>query len=383
MLHTSFIELNKQALNSNIRYLKSLAKKDTRYSMVIKANAYGHGIEDILPLIEECGVDHFSVFSVSEAMRAQKVKRKNCDLMIMGWLDKDQMEWAIENKVSFFVFTLERMRAACEVAERMKMPARIHIELETGMHRTGFYRDELKEVVQIIKENRECFEVKGVCTHYAGAEDLANYDRIKRQIRNFNDSCSWIREQGIHPEYRHSACSAALLNYPETAMDLIRIGISSYGFWPNTETKMLNLEDQDDSGDPLEQVLSWKSVVMSIKEVAKNEYVSYGKSFLTNRTTYIATVPVGYGYGFSRRLSNNGHVLIQGKRVPVMGAVNMNMMVVDVIDLDSVELGDEVVLIGKQGDLSISVSSFSNMNNSMNYELLSRLPQHIPRKVVK
>lgn len=383
MLHTSYIELNKKALNNNIRYLKSLAKKDTRYSMVIKANAYGHGIEDILPLVEECGVDHFSVFSVAEAMRAQKVKRKNCDLMIMGWLDKDQMEWAVENEVSFFVFTLERMRAACEVAERMKKPANIHIELETGMHRTGFYRDELKEVVKIIKDNRKCFEVKGVCTHFAGAEEMANYDRIKIQIQNFNEGCTWINEQGIYPDYRHCACSAALLNFPETAMDLIRIGISSYGFWPNTETKMLNLKDLDHQEDPLERVLSWKSVVMNVKEVAENEYISYGKSYLTNRPTRIATVPVGYAYGFSRTLSNNGHVLIHGKRMPVVGAVNMNMMVVDVTDLDTVEVDDEVVLIGKQGEHTITIDSFSDMNNSMNYELLTRLPNHIPRKVAK
>lgn len=383
MLHTSFIELNKKALNNNIRYLKSLAKKDTRYSMVIKANAYGHGIEDLLPLIEECGVDHFSVFSVAEAMRTQKIKRKDCDLMIMGWLEKGQMEWAIENNVSFFVFTLERMQAARELAGRMKKAARIHIELETGMHRTGFSREELKEVVQIIRYNQKCFDVKGVCTHFAGAEEMANCDRIKKQIQNFNEGCNWINEQGIHPEYRHSACSAALLNFPETAMDLIRIGISSYGFWPNTETRMLNLKDQDNTVDPLERVLSWKSTVMSVKEVAENEYVSYGKSYLTNRPTKIVTIPVGYGYGFSRTLSNNGHVLIHGKLVPVVGAVNMNMVVVDVTDLDSIEVGDEVVLIGKQGEHTITVDSFSDMNNSMNYELLTRLPDHIPKKAME
>ena len=383
MLHTSYIELSKKALNNNICYLKSLTKKNTRFSMVIKANAYGHGIEVILPLIEGCGVDHFSVFSVAEAMRAHSVMGKKCELMIMGWLDKDQMEWAIENEVSFFVFTLERLHTACEVAGKMKKPARIHIELETGMHRTGFYREELHEVVQFIKANEDCFDVNGVCTHFAGSEDLANFDRIKSQIKDFNESCSWLRKQGIQPDYRHSASSAALFNFPDTATCLVRIGISSYGFWPNAETRMLNLKDLDKQEDPLERVLSWKSVVMSVKEVAENKYVSYGKSYLTNRKTRIATVPVGYGYGFSRTMSNNGYVLIHGKRVPVVGAVNMSMMVVDVTDLDSVQLGDEVVLIGKQGDLTTTVSSFSNMNNSMNYELLTRLPDHIPRKVVE
>ncbi|MEX0812025.1 MAG: alanine racemase [Chitinophagales bacterium] len=382
MLHTSYIELSKKALNNNIRYLKSLAKKDTRYSMVIKANAYGHGIEDILPLIEECGVDHFSVFSVAEAKRAHKIKNKDCDLMILGWVDTDEISWAIEHEVSFFVFTIERLRAACQVAKKMRKPAGIHIEVETGMHRTGFDTEELKEAVQIIKDNEDYFEVKGVCTHFAGAEEMASFDRVEKQIQNFNEACSWINEQNIYPEYRHAACSAALFNFPDTAMDLMRIGISSYGFWPSTETKLLHLREKEGEEDPLERVLNWKSVVLSVKHVAENEYVSYGKSYLTNRPTTIVTIPVGYGYGFSRTLSNKGHVLIHGKLVPVVGKVNMNMVVVDVTDLDTVEVGDEVVLIGKQGEEAITVDSFSDMNNSMNYELLTRLPDHIPKKVI-
>ena len=382
MKHTSYIELSKSALNNNIKYLKSLANERTRYSMVIKANAFGHGIEDLLPMIEECGVDHFSVYSVAEAMRAQKIKKRKCDIMIIGWIDDDYISWAIDNEVSFYVFTLERLKAACKVAGKMNKPARIHIELETGMHRTGFYDQELNDVVEIILNNKSCFNVKGVCTHFAGAEEVANHERIKKQIQRFNDTCSWLHQQGIEPEYRHCACSAALFNFPETAMDMVRIGISSYGFWPNTETKMLNLNISDASKDPLQRVLSWKSVVMSVKQVAENEYVSYGKSYLTNHPTVIATIPVGYGYGFSRELSNNGYVLINGMRVRVIGAVNMNLMVVDVTDLDEIKVGDEVVLIGKQGDQTITVSSFSDMNNSMNYELLTRLPSHIPRIMV-
>lgn len=382
MKHTSYIELNKTALNNNIKYLKSLTNSSTRFSMVLKANAYGHGIEDLLPMIEECGVDHFSVFSVAEAMRAHKVKRKNCDIMIIGWIDDDYIAWAIEHEVSFYVFTLERLQAACRLAEQMNKPAKIHIEIETGMHRTGFDDDELADVVRVVQDHKSCFEIKGICTHFAGAEEVTNHERIRNQIQRFKDSCNWFYKQGIQPEYKHCACSAGLLNFPETAFDLVRIGISCYGFWPNTETKMLNLNESDVSKDPLERVISWKSAVMSVKHVAENEYVSYGKSYLTNHPTLIATIPVGYGYGFSRTLSNNGYVLIHGMRVRVVGAVNMNMMVVDVTDLEEVNVGDEVVLIGQQGDQTITVSSFSDMNNSMNYELLTRLPHHIPRKMV-
>jgi alanine racemase len=382
MLHTSYIELSKSALKNNLRFMQNKIKENTRYSMVIKANAYGHGIEDILPMIEEFGVDHFSVFSAVEAMRANKVKQDKCDIMIMGWISEESMEWAIEQDISFYVFTIDRLRAACEASKKVRKPAKIHIEVETGMHRTGFCKYELKTVVEIIKENGKYLEVEGICTHYAGAESINNYKRIQNQIKTFNELSTWINDQGIHPKYRHTACSAALLAYPETAMDLVRIGISSYGFWPSNEIRMNKIITEYDNQDPLLRVLTWKSEVMSVKIVDEGEYVSYGTSFLTNRKTKIATIPVGYGYGFSRNLSNMGHVLIRGKRIPVIGSVNMNIMVVDVTDVADVKEGDEVVLIGTQGKNTITVSSFSDMNNSLNYELLTRLPNHIPRYIV-
>jgi alanine racemase len=142
------------------------------------------------------------------------------------------------------------------------------------------------------------------------------------------------------------------------------------------------MKNEGFENDPLQRVLTWKSVIMSVNRVPKGRYVSYGKSYMTNRNSKIATIPVGYGYGFSRTLSNNGHLLVDGKMVPVIGNVNMNMVVIDVTDVDDVSVGDEVVLIGEQGGESISVGSFSDMNNSLNYELLTRLPSHIPRVVV-
>lgn len=380
MLFTSYIELSKSALNNNIEYMKNKAGLNVRYSLVVKANAYGHGIEDILPMVESCGVDHVSVFSVEEARRALEVKRHTCDLMIMGFVDDDQLEWVIENDISFFVFTKERLDAVCKIAPHLEKPARIHVELETGMHRTGFCDDELEYVADKLLENKKNIHLEGLCTHFAGAESMDNFKRVNEQIETFNHLCSWFRQKKkLIPEYRHVACSAGVLNFPDSSMDLIRVGISSYGFWPNNETRMLHLKNGTVSEDTLQQVLSWKSKVMSVNHVDEDEYVSYGKSYLTNRKSKIATVPVGYGYGFSRTLSNNGHVLINGKRVSVVGSVNMNMMVVDVTDLSDVKVNDEVVLIGEQGGKSINVSSFSDMNNSMNYELLTRLPQPIPR----
>lgn len=382
MLHTSFIELDKKALNNNIQFIKKCLGADVRYSMVVKSNAYGHGIEQLLPAIEECGVTHFSVFSAAEAIRVHEAKHEQCEVMIMGWIDHDYLGWAIRNDVSFFVFTPERLQSALNQAKDIGKPARIHLELETGMHRTGFCADQLPEVLELLSDNKNYLKLEGLCTHYAGAEDFTNYDRVRDQIKTFNGLCKLFEENQLNPTYKHSACSAALFNFPETTGDLARVGIASYGYWPNDETKMRYKMEHNIEGDPLDRILSWKSKILSINNVPENEYVSYGKNYLTNRPSKIATVPVGYGYGFSRTLSNDGHVLVGGKRAPVIGSVNMNMMVLDVTDVGNVAVGDEVVLVGKQEGREISVSSFSDMNNSMNYELLTRLPHHIPRNVV-
>ncbi len=382
MLHTSYIELDRAALENNIRFLKGLLPRNTRFSMVVKANAYGHGIKAMIPMIEACGVDHFSVFSVAEAMRVKACLERDSELMIMGFVDDDFLEWTIEQDVSFFVFTPERLRAAIDQARRLDRRARIHLELETGMHRTGFCEDQLEEVVRLIRANAPFLAIEGLCTHYAGAEDFGSHDRIQSQIATFHRLCYALKQKGVAPRYHHTACSAALFNYPETVMDMVRIGIAAYGFWPNRETRMSYLRRQQLAADPLRRIISWKSKILSVNRVPEGQYVSYGKAYLTARPSRIATVPVGYGYGFSRDLSNNGHVLVGGRRAPVVGFVNMNMVVIDVTEIVDAAVKDEGVLIGRQGDQVMTVSSFSDMNNSMNYALLSRLPEHIPRRPV-
>jgi len=379
MFSPSYIELDKAALNSNIAFMKKKAGPGVTYSVVIKGNAYGHGIEDLVPMLEVCGVNHFSVFNVEEARRVQHVKRENCHVMIMGFVDHNYLDWVIENDISFFVFTPERLQKSIEVAQKLGKAARVHIEVETGMHRTGFANEEIPQVIDALKRHPQALFFEGLCTHLAGAESIENFPRIEKQIQVFDKYLWHFQSLGLNPRYQHLACSAGVLNFPYSVRNLIRIGISSYGFWPNNETKLLHMKRSQLEQDPLKRILSWKSKVMSVNRVGEGEYVSYGTSYLTNRESVIATVPVGYSYGFSRTLSNRGHVLVGGKRVPVIGTVNMNMMVLDVTDVEGIAVDDEVVLIGQQGERSISVNSFSDMNNSMNYELLTRLPVDIPR----
>jgi alanine racemase len=303
--------------------------------------------------------------------------------MIMGWIDKEEMRWAIENDISFWIFESERIEMALDTAREVGKVARIHLEVETGMNRTGLSDKDFSYSLKKLKQYPDLLQLEGMCTHYAGAESVANFVRVNRQISKFNLLCRKAKSRGLVPRYRHTACSAAALNYPKTRMDLVRIGIAQYGFWPSIETFIQYVHGKkEERYDPLDRVISWKSRVMSVKKVKEGEFISYGTTYLAQEEKTIAIVPVGYSHGYSRILSNQGRVIIGGQRVGVIGMVNMNMLIADITSTPDVKIGDEVVIIGKQDNIEITVASFSEISNQVNYELLARLPERTERKVV-
>ena len=383
MKSTSILEISESALKNNIDFLQSTLGDSCLLSAVIKGNAYGHGISSYAPLAAKCGVKHFSVFSASEAFQAKQVLPDQCQIMIMGMVDKTDLLWAIEKEISFYVFDLSRLFAAIEVAKKNKLKAKIHVELETGFNRTGFNENELKEVLECIKRNSDHLIIEGLCTHYAGAESISNFVRIQNQITLYHARKKWLTEQGFKANTYHTACSAAVINYPETRMDMARVGIMQYGFWSNKETYVSFVNRHNLKSDPLQRVISWKSSVMNIQQIKSGEFIGYGSTYFAERDMDIAVVPVGYSHGYSRSLSNQGRVLINGHRLGVVGLVNMNMLVVDITHAPETKVGDEVVLIGRQGEHTLSVSSFSEMSDQLNYELLTRLPQDITRIITK
>lgn len=255
--------------------------------------------------------------------------------------------------------------------------------METGFHRTGFEWEEKETLLQVLQENSDHLDLIGLCTHYAGAESINNYVRIQNQIRRFQEFKTWMIGNGLSFQLFHTACSAAALSYPETIMDMVRIGIAQYGLWPSQETYMSKFKQlEPNKKNPLRRLITWKSVVMSLKKVTMGSFVGYGNSFMANRNMLIALVPIGYSHGYSRILSNGGKVLIHGKIMQVVGTVTMNSIAVDVTDLKDVKKGDEVIIIGKQRKNEITVASFGESVQQINYELLTRLPQDTPRKVV-
>lgn len=328
------------------------------------------------------GIDHFSVFSADEAYRLLQVLPKPATILIMGYIDDPELEWAIANDIEFYVFSISRLDSAAAAARKLQKPARIHLDLETGMNRIGLGDDELATAADLIHQQKGMLEVVGTSTHFAGAESPENHERVTRQIMNFKASVEILKRKGIQARQLHAACSAAVMAYPETHFDMVRIGIMQYGFWSSPDTYQNYINQSTDRVDPLRRLINWKSHIMSLKGVAAGEYIGYGTSFQATQDMLLAAIPVGYAWGYSRTLSNQGQVLIRQHRAPVVGIVNMNVLMVDVTGIPGVALKDEVVLLGKQGSENITVASFGELSTQLNYELLTRLPMNIPRKII-
>lgn len=382
--HSSYIELSQSALKLNVNFIRKKIGQHPKISAVVKANAYGHGIPQIVPMLEKCGVNHFSVASASEAEIVLNSKSNDSKVMIMGILYEEDVQWAIENGIEFYVFDFDRLELVKNIAQELNKKAVIHLEVETGTNRTGMNPTDVKKAITFLKKNKKHIRFEGVCTHLGGIESLSNQFKIKPQIKRFENVLKELKKKKFMPQYRHIACSAAALAYPETYYDMVRVGVALYGQWPSPDTYHLHLQETNKMKDnSLRQVLSWKTNVMDIKFVKEGEFIGYGTAFQAVRDMKVAVLPLGYSNGYPRALSGKGFVLVNGKKASITGLINMNLFMVDVSHIKDVEIGDEIVLLGKQANNTISVASFTNFTNLLNNEMLSRLPAAIPRKVVK
>lgn len=382
MRYTSRLEISAEAYRQNLQFIRSWIGLKPEISAVVKGNAYGHGISQLVRIAEQAGVRHFSTFSSDEAWQVKAASENSSTVMIMGMLHLEELPKLIEAGIEFFVFDFHRLEAAILAAKSTGTSARVHLEVETGFHRTGFAESDFEKLSDILLQNQDHLEIKGLCTHFAGAESAQNHTRVRHQIERFQAAKAYFESLSIQPEKIHSACSAATLLFPETHFDLVRIGILGYGFWPTRETFDLIKNQIGPDQNPLRRLLTWKSELMSLKPVRKGEFVGYGKSFQATEDMTLGIIPVGYSHGYGRNLSNQGQVLIHGIFCPVIGTVNMNAIAVDVSLLTQPQPGDEVILIGNQGENEITVASFAETSHLVNYEMLTRLPCEIPRRVV-
>lgn len=382
--HSSRILLNQVALKNNINFIRKKTGPDVRFSSVVKANAYGHGIHQFVPMAEACGVRHFSVASAFEAEEVLESLTRDSGIMIMGILYEDDISWAIEHGIEFYVYNLDRLPKTLEAARKVGKKARVHLEVETGANRTGLQAEEFPEALSFMKEHRDHLTFEGLCTHFGGAESLSNQFKIERQHARYKDFLKQCKAKKYMPNYRHIACSAAALAMKDTVYDMVRVGVSQYGFWPSPDIYQLHLQEVDKTFDkPLKRIFTWKTDIMDIRHVKAGEFIGYGTAYQATQNMEVAVMPLGYSNGYPRALSNRGHVLIGGKKAPIVGLINMNLFMVDITHIPGTEVGDEVVLVGRQKNNVINVQSFTNFTQLVNNEMMSRLPSAIPREIVK
>ena len=388
----SWIEIDSKALAGNINFLRRLFSpsntgEETSSSQPllcapVKANAYGHGLIEVVRILNKLRVDYLAVHSLEEAAVARKAGWRK-PILAVGYIARDQFAEALKLDLEPTIYSLESLQALEKAARKTKQVARVHIKIETGTNRQGVSSKELKSIGRGILATK-FVELVGASTHFANIEDTTDHTFAYEQLSRFNRAVKALRDLGLDIPLRHTACSAAHLVAPETRFEMIRPGIALYGHWPSRETLLSfrHLHPQMENGSSLKPVLSFKTKVAQIKIVEKGESVGYGRTFQAERRTRLAVAPVGYYDGYSRALSNLGYALIRGRRAPIRGRVCMNNIALDITGLREVELEEEVTLIGKSGSEEITAELVAGWSGTIQYETLARLGQSLPRIVV-
>jgi alanine racemase len=376
--HSQWLEVDAQALRHNLHVFRQILSGGTKLAAVVKANAYGHGLAEVAPLAG-ASADWLAVHTAAEARRLRELGLRN-PVLIMGFIARGELH-DLDADIHVFVSTREVLRWLGEYRRSSGILLPIHLKIDTGTKRQGLDRSSIAEICRAAAG--EGLSIVGIATHFANIEDTLEHEFARRQLELFGDAIAILRrELGGEVPYVHAACSAASLLFRETDFNLARIGISMYGHWPSRETRLTWILDHGRDGVKLEPTLSWRTVIGQLQRASTGESVGYGRTWRALRPTLLAVLPVGYADGYARALGNRARVLMGGRPVPVVGRVCMNMMMVDVTDLPGVAVGDEVVLLGRQGDSVVTAEELAELSGTINYEFLARLSPAIPRFVV-
>jgi alanine racemase len=351
------------AVRHNVRAMKP---PDAELMAVVKANGYGHGDVPVARSALEAGATWLGVAMVEEGLRLRE-GGIDAPTLVLTEFPRGAEKEALAAGLTPTIYTDEGLASVAEAAEAVGRPVAVHVKLDTGMHRVGLAPDLAPGFCLRVLEAG--LDLEGVWTHFAVAEDPED-PSARIQLQRFHEALGELARAGIHPRYRHAANSAAVLVVPESHLDLVRVGIAAYGIVPGP-----GLEGRAE----LRPAMSLRSRVTLVKRVAAGEGVSYGLSYRLDRESTIATVPVGYADGYHRAASGRAEVLIQGRRYPVAGTVTMDQITVDCGD-DPVEVGDEVVLFGRQGDEEIPADELARWAGTIGYEVVCAVSERVPRE---
>lgn len=373
ILRPVYAEIDLDAIAYNMRNIKSLIK-DKEVIAVVKADCYGHGCLDVVPTLLENGASRLAVAVLTEGIELRNDNIK-APIMILGYTPIYLAEELIKYDLEQTVYDLNYAKELSEIALNLNKKAKIHIAIDTGMGRIGYLPTEkaINEISEIYA--LKGIEVLGIFTHFASSDE-EDKEYTNEQFKKFKDFNKRLSDLKIEIPLKHTSNSGAIIDLPETYLDAVRAGIILYGYYPSDEVKKENLS--------LKPALTLKAMITRVQEMDKDMYISYGRTFKTERKSLIATIPIGYADGYSRLLAKNAKVIINGKFAPVVGRICMDQCMIDVTDIDGdIKVGDEVIILGEQGNLKFNADDIAEIMGTINYEILCMLKYRIPRVYIK
>lgn len=370
--YSAYAEVDLDAIRHNIIEMKQHIRPTAKTMAVVKADAYGHGAAAVVDALTDI-VDYFAVAHGAEAV---ELRNHGIDkpLLILGYSSPEEFQTLLENQITITLFHLEDGRELSRLALELGQRARIHIKIDTGMNRIGFPCN--SHTISVIQELAALpgLEIEGIFTHFAKADEM-DKTAMGQQLDRFRSLLDGLQAAEINIPLRHAANSAAILEAGDFGFEMVRSGISTYGLYPSDEV--------DKGNANLIPAMSLRSRIAHVKTVPAGEGISYGWSYVTERESRIATVPVGYADGYKRALSGKARVLIHGRSAPVVGRICMDQFMVDVSQIPDVQIGDMVTLFGRDGDEYLPVEELADAAASFNYEFICGIARRIPRIYIR
>jgi len=367
--HRVYAEININNIIDNLANIKKHVGEDTNVMLVIKADGYGHGAIPISKALNHEDIDYLGVATIDEAVSLREVGIE-LPILVLGFTPEDRYEDLINYNIAQTIYQESMVERLSEVAVSLEREAVVHIKIDTGMNRIGFIST--PETVHIIDQisKMEGIIIEGLFTHFSKADE-GTRDYTDNQINIFNHMVVALSEIGIKPPIIHLSNSAGMIDYRKAHGNMVRVGIALYGLYPSDEVNHKDIL--------LKPSLSLKSHVIFVKDINTGDKVSYGGIYTATSKRRVATVPVGYGDGYPRALSNIGRVIINGQYAPIIGRICMDQFMVDVTDIGEVNCNDLVTLIGEDQGISITVEEIASLRDTINYEIICQLGKRIPR----
>ncbi len=360
-------EIDLNAIEFNFNKIKRLVGKDVAVMVVVKGNAYGHGMCEVSKRLSSLGVDYIGVATTDEALTLRR-KRIDAPILVLGSVLPNEIGPALKNNITLTLANDEILEAIEKKAKRLQCTAKVHVKIDTGMGRIGFWHeDEALDFIDRVASSKH-IEIEGVYTHFASAARDKVYTTY--QIEAFERFIGQLLNRGLNIPYRHAANSIATINFKRSHLNLVRPGLIIYGMYPKKGFQRLI---------DLRPALSLKTKIVYIKKVPPGRSISYGRTYVTQAHTKIATIPIGYADGYGRILSNKAEALVRGERAPIVGKVTMDQTMINIGHIKNAKLGDEVVLIGKQRDNEITTERLARLAGTIPYEIVCSLTDRVPR----